>query len=478
VSGNGESGGPGEPGGFALWGGRFEDGGLAPEADALNRSLPVDRRLWRQELEIAGAWLEALAVLGDLDAADASQLAAGLERVGARMSEGVAETAPDEDIHTLVERLLTEEIGELAGVLRTGRSRNDQAATATRLWTMRAAGAVRDHLGRLQAALIGQADASVDVLAPAYTHLQRAQPIRFAQFFLSHFWALERDRERWAAVCSRAAVLPLGAGAVAGSGFAVDREFLRERLGFDRVAPNSMDAVSDRDFVAEFAFAGALTGAHLSRLAEDLILYSSSEFGFVRFADAYSTGSSLMPQKRNPDVAELARGQSARLLGDAAAALALLKGLPAGYNKDLQEDKTLLFQVHDTLCLLLPALAGAVGTLSVNEDAAAAALDPSMLAVDVADALVRAGVTFREAHEAVGALVREAERTGVTILDLDADRVETLHPALPAALEMVAGDGLMEAYRRSVDSRSVSGGSARQAVLEQVAKARATIEQE
>jgi argininosuccinate lyase len=326
--------------------------------------------------------------------------------------------------------------------------------------------------------LIGQADVSIDVLAPAYTHLQRAQPIRFAQFFLSHFWALERDCERWAAVRSRAAVLPLGAGAVAGSGFAVDRKFLKERLGFDRVAPNSMDAVSDRDFVAEFAFAGALTGAHLSRLAEDLILYSSSEFGFVRFADAYSTGSSLMPQKRNPDIAELARGQSARLLGNAAAALALLKGLPAGYNKDLQEDKTLLFQVHDTLCLLLPALAGAVGTLSVNEDAAAAALDPSMLAVDVADALVRAGVTFREAHEAVGALVREAERTGVTMLDLDADRVETLHPALPAALEIVAGDGLMEAYRRSVDSRSVSGGSARQAILKQIGAARATIEQD
>ncbi len=476
MSGEGVGGGPGEPGGFALWGGRFEGGGLAPEADALNRSLPVDRRLWREELEVAGAWLEALAVLGELGTADASQLAGGLERVGVRLSEGAAEAAPDEDIHTLVERLLTEEIGELGGALRTGRSRNDQAATATRLWVMRAADVLREHLRRLQAALITQADVSVDVLAPSYTHLQRAQPIRFAQFFLSHFWALERDRERWAAVRSRAAVMPLGAGAVAGSGFPVDREFLKERLGFDRVAPNSMDAVSDRDFVAEFAFAGALTGVHLSRLAEDLILYSSSEFGFLRFANAYSTGSSIMPQKRNPDIAELARGQSARLLGDAAAALALLKGLPAGYNKDLQEDKTLLFQVHDTLCLLLPALAGAIGTLAVNEHAAGAALDPSILAVDIADALVRAGVTFREAHEAVGALVREAENAGATILDLDADRAETLHPALPAALEVVAGGGLMEAYRRSVDSRSVSGGSARQAVLEQIAEARATLE--
>jgi argininosuccinate lyase len=477
VSADGVDGGQGELGGFALWGGRFEDGGLAPEADALNRSLPVDRRLWREELKVAGAWLEALAALGDLGVDDASQLAAGLERVGALLSDGVADTAPDEDIHTLVERMLAEEIGELGGALRTGRSRNDQAATATRLWVMRAADALREHLRRLQSALTGQAEASVDVLAPAYTHLQRAQPTRFAQFFLSHVWALERDRERWAAVRSRAAVMPLGAGAVTGSGFTVDRGFLKERLGFDRVAPNSMDAVSDRDFVAEFAFVGALTGAHLSRLAEDLILYSSSEFGFVRFADAYSTGSSIMPQKRNPDIAELARGQSARLLGDATAALALLKGLPAGYNKDLQEDKTLLFQVHDTLCLLLPALAGAVGTLSVNEDAAAAALDPSMLAVDIADALVRAGITLREAHEAVGALVREAEKAKATILDLDADRAAALHPALPAALETVADGGLMEAYRRSVDSRSVSGGSARQKVLEQIAEARGTLEQ-
>ncbi len=461
--------------GFALWGSRFEPGGLAPEADALNRSLPIDGRLWREELEVAAAWTEALGALGVLQVAEAKQLLEGLERVGVRLADGAAVAAPDEDIHTLVERLLAEEIGGAAGALRTGRSRNDQAATATRLWVIRAVRRLRGDLRRLQTALVSQAEGSLDILAPAYTHLQRAQPIRFAQFFLSHFWALERDQARWVAVSDRASVMPLGAGAVAGSGFAVDRESLRLRLGFERVTPNSVDAVSDRDFVAEFAFAGALTGMHLSRLAEDLILYATTEFGFIRFSDAYSTGSSLMPQKRNPDIAELARGQSARLLGDVTAALALLKGLPSGYNKDLQEDKAILFQVYDTLSLLLPAFAGSVETLSVNGEATVAALDPGMLAVDIADALVGEGVKFDKAHEVVGALVREAERTGVTLFDLSAELAGGLHPALPVALAAVRRGGIIEACRRSVDSRSVGGGSGRESLLQQIAAARAAL---
>ncbi len=327
----------------------------------------------------------------------------------------------------------------------------------------------------LQRALLTQAESTVDILAPSYTHLQRAQPIRLAHFFLSHVWPLQRDRERWADVGRRAAVLPLGAGAVAGSGFAVDRELMRGRLGFAAIAPNSIDAVADRDFVAEFAFAAALTGGHLSRLAEDLILFSSAEFGFVRFSEAYSTGSSFMPQKRNPDIAELARGQSARLLGDATAALALLKANPTGYNKDLQEDKRIIFSCHDTLRQLLPPFAGAVETLEVRGAALAAALDASMLAVDVADALARAGVTFREAHAAVGALVREAEAAGVSIFEVDLPRAAALHPRLPEALQAVSGAGEPEPFEHSIEARSVVGGTARGSVEAQLAAARAAV---
>lgn len=473
-NGTGQSGGDGEAG-FALWGARFQQSGLAPEAEALNRSLPVDRRLWREELEVAAAWTEALAGLGTLTSKEARALAQGLERVRERLAAGAAADAADEDIHTLVERLLGEEVGDLAGKLRTGRSRNDQAATGTRLWVMRAVDTLAADLGRLQLALLSQAEATVGLLAPSYTHLQRAQPIRLAHFYLSHFWPLQRDRERWGDVRKHASVMPLGSGAVAGSGFPVDRELLMRRLGFEAISPNSIDAVSDRDFVAEFAFAGALTGVHLSRLAEDLILFSSSEFGFVRFADAYSTGSSLMPHKRNPDVAELARGQSARLLGEATAALGLLKALPSGYNKDLQEDKSIIFQVYDTLHLLIPAFAGAVETLQADRDAAIRALDPTLLAVDVADALVRAGATFRDAHAAVGALVAEAETAGISMLQVEPDRAEALHPALPDALETAAGGGALEPYERSVESRTVVGGTALASVAEQLAQARRAI---
>ncbi len=463
-----------EQGGFALWGARFE-GGLAPEAEAFNRSLPVDRRLWREELQVAAAWVQALAVQGVLEAGEARNLTDGLDRVGERLGGHVADTAPDEDIHTLVERLLTDEVGELAGKLRTGRSRNDQAATATRLWIRRAVDGIDGDISRLQVALLNQAEGTVDVLAPSYTHLRRAQPIRLAHFFLSHFWPLQRDRARWDEVRKSAAVMPLGAGAIAGAGFPVDREALKQRLGFEAVTPNSMDAVSDRDFVVEFAFAGALLGAHVSRLAEDLIVFSSSEFGFLHFADAYSTGSSLMPHKRNPDVAELARGRSAGLLGDVASALALLKGLPSGYNKDLQEDKSILFRVYDTLALLLPALAGAVETLEADAEVASATLDPSMLAVDLADALVVAGVTFRDAHAAVGALVRLAESEGVSILSVDTEVAKSLHPALLDVLSELRGVDLATAYERSVEFRSIGGGTARSAILEQIEAARSTL---
>ncbi len=466
--------GDGRKSGFALWGTRFQ-GSLADEAETLNRSLPLDRLLWREEVQASAAWAETLAAAAVLSAEDKDAIVRGLEQVAERLDAGAAERAPDEDIHTLVERLLGDEVGALAGKLRTGRSRNDQAATATRLWTIRALDRLSTDLGRLQSALLIQAEATIDVIMPAYTHMQRAQPIRMAHFFLSHFWPLARDRARLADVQARASVMPLGSGAAAGCGFEVDREALRESLGFQAVSPNSLDAVSDRDFVAEFAFSGALLGTHVSRLAEDLILFSTAEFGFLRFDDAYSTGSSLMPQKRNPDIAELARGKSARLLGGVTSALALLKGLPSGYNKDLQEDKAILFGVYDTLHLILPPLAGAVETLQVNAHAAARALDPSVLAVDLADALVLAGSTFHDAHEAVGSLVRLAEENGVSILEVGAKEARELHAGLPDAIAQLSSAAGIQLYARSVEARSVSGGTARASVLEQMEAARTSL---
>ncbi|MEJ2187635.1 MAG: argininosuccinate lyase, partial [Gemmatimonadota bacterium] len=275
-------------------------------------------------------------------------------RVADRLEGGIPVDSPDEDIHTLVERLLYEEAGEVAGKLHTGRSRNDQVATDTRLWALRQGASLADELRGLQHALLARAESTVDLLMPAYTHLRRAQPVRLAHWLLSHFWALQRDRDRWRQALDRADVLPLGSGAIAGCPFPVDRDRLRKRLGFAAVSPNSMDAVADRDWVSELVFVAALVAAHLSRLAEDLVLFSTTEFGFVQLPEAYTTGSSLMPQKRNPDGLELARGRAARLAGQAAAGLNLLKGLASGYQKDLQEDKTLLFDAFDTLAALLP----------------------------------------------------------------------------------------------------------------------------
>jgi argininosuccinate lyase len=463
---------------YRLWGARFERGGLAPEAEALNRSFPVDARLWREELEAEAAWAEALGMAGVLAPEEVERVRAAIGRLaesaasaaGGGTDRAVPPDEGDEDVHTWVERRIAEEAGAVASKMRAGRSRNDRAATALRLWTLRALDGLDAELAGLQAALVAQAEATVDALLPAYTHLQRAQPVRVAHWFLSHVWPLQRDRERFRDARARTSVLPLGAGAAAGSGIPVDRERLRARLGFDRVSPNSLDAVGDRDFVAEVVAAAALTGVHLSRLAEDLVLFASAEFGFVRFDDAYSTGSSLLPQKRNPDVAELARGKSARLVGDAAAVLVLLKGLPAGYQKDLQEDKAILFDAVDTLRAVLPAMAGAVRTLRWDAEASARACDASLLAADVADALVRGGRSFAEAHAVVGRLVREAESRGAGLLDVPAELAAALDPALPAALaEVAAGPA------RSVERRTVEGGTAREAVLRQLDAARALV---
>jgi argininosuccinate lyase len=451
-----------------LWGGRFSVP-PAPALEDLNRSLPIDQRLWREDIQGSRAWVQALARAGVIADAEARALDAGLARVAARLPDA-ARDARDEDIHTLVERLLYEEVGDVAGKLHTGRSRNDQVATDSRLWALHAGQHLQGELRALAAALADQAAATIDLLVPAYTHLRRAQPVRLAHWLLAHFWPLMRDAERLDQALVRTATLPLGSGAIAGCAFPVDRELLRDLLGFRAFTENSIDAVGDRDWVAELLFVAALVGAHLSRLAEDLIVFSSEEFGFVRLPEAYTTGSSLMPQKRNPDGLELARGKAARLVGDVAAALSLLKGLPSGYDKDLQEDKELLFPAFDTLLLVLPATRETIAGLRFDEAALARAVDDDgLLATDLADELVRRGVPFREAHGAVGRLLRRAEAEGARLEALADEAWAEAHPAF------LRGGRPVPSPIASVEARGVPGGTARAAVEAQLSAARAAL---
>jgi len=457
----------GEP--HRLWGGRFA-GGPAPSLDELNRSLPVDQRLWQEDIEASRAWVQALYRAGVLTHEEARALDQGLAIVARRVEAGAAEGAPDEDIHSLVERLLYEEVGDVAGKLHTGRSRNDQVVTDTRLWLMRVGAKIDNEIRLLQGALVERAAATVDLLMPAYTHLRRAQPVRVAHWLLSHFWALQRDRERLAGALERVAVLPLGSGAICGSAFPIDRTLLKELLGFRTVSPNSMDAVSDRDWVVEVVFVAALLCAHLSRLAEDLIFFSSDEVRYMSLPEAYTTGSSLMPQKRNPDGLELARGKAARLAGEVAGGLALLKALPSGYNKDLQEDKTLLFEATDTLLKLLPVTRETIAGLVFHEEALRAAVDDdAMLATDLADELVRRGVPFREAHGAIGRLVRKAEEAGIPISQLPKEEWVAAHPAF------ADGELPRVSAETSVQARDIAGGTGRASVLAQLARAEALL---
>jgi argininosuccinate lyase len=458
------------PGGTShkLWGGRFS-GGPAPELEAVNRSIDVDFRLWPFDLQLSRAWAVALSQAGVLTADEAAEIGRGLDAVGARISGGARPEAGDEDVHTLIDRLLHDAVGAVASRLHTGRSRNDQVATATRLWTMNACASVDMMLRDLQQAMVAQAELLEHDVMPAYTHLQRAQPVSGAHWMLSHFWPIARDRKRLATAAAAAAVLPLGSGAMAGSAFPVDRSAIQEALGFQSVSPNSIDAVGDRDFIAEVLFALAVLGAHLSRLAEDLILFGSSEFGFVRFGDAYSTGSSMMPQKRNPDALELARGSGARMLGDLVALLGTIKGLPSGYNKDLQEDKRSLFDAVDGMTLLLPAVTGSLGALAFNRDRMKTAVTSTMMATDLADYLVRKHVTFREAHGAVGRLVREAEEEGIEMTELP-------FASFKAACTAFEADVMKELLpATSLLHRNVAGGTGPEAIRVQLAAAKASL---
>lgn len=449
-----------------LWGGRFT-GGPAPELDAVNRSIATDIRLWPFDVKLSQAWADGLVAAGVYSAEEARQVRDGLTRVAARIGAGEQPIASDEDVHTFVDRLLHLEAPGPAGRLHTGRSRNDQVATDTRMWSMDALDRVDALVRALQEVLLRQAESQRGAVMPSYTHLQRAQPVSVAHWLLSHFWPLVRDRERLAAARRAAAVMPLGSGAIAGSAFPVPREQIANALGFARISLNSMDAVGDRDFIAESLFALTMLGTHLSRIGEDLILFGSSEFGFVRFGDAYSTGSSMMPQKRNPDALELARGSSARMLGDLVALVTTLKGLPSGYNKDLQEDKRALFDAVDGMVLLLPAVAGSIATLRFDRDRMRGAVSGAMMATDLADYLVRKQVSFRDAHGAVGRLVREAEEAGV---DLGALPFTSFAAAHASFSEDVLAELVPE---RSLEHRNVVGGTGPKSVDTQLAQARA-----
>jgi argininosuccinate lyase len=457
-----------------LWGGRFS-GKMDPAAWELNASLGFDQRLAQQDVRGSLAWAGALVQAGVLAQEEGEQIRLGLQAIlGEFRSQGFQFQPGDEDIHTAVERRLGELIGPLAGKLHTGRSRNDQVATDLRLWLLEHLPRLDAALADLQRALIERAEADFGLPMPGYTHLQRAQAILLSHWWLSHFWPLQRDRQRLAQAGQRAASLPLGCGALAGTPYPVDRAALAQELGFLAPAPNSLDAVSERDFVAETLFCTALIGVHLSKLAEAMVLFSSAEFGFFELSDAYATGSSLMPQKKNPDVFELARGKSGALIGWLTGMLATLKGLPSTYDKDLQEDKTPLFNAFDTLNALLPVLAGALRSLRVRPERMRAAIDSTMMATDLADYLVDQGLPFRQAHALAGKAVRYALEQGKAL--------EALSLAEYRALSQGFGPITIDEHvysvfdpASSIARRAATGGTAPGAVQEQIQQAKEAV---
>lgn len=398
---------------MTLWSGRFD---TAPDAGVMahGSSLHVDRRLLEDDLTGSRAWAGALGRASVLSAPDVAAILAGLEAVGAAVAANPAliETATDEDVHSFVERELVARIGDAGRRLHTGRSRNEQVSLDFRLYLRRRIPDIQRAIARLVHAFVTQAESAADAVMPSYTHLRRAQPVLVAHVWLAHAAAFRRDVERFDVARRDADWMPMGSGAIAGTSYDIDVEWLADRLGFTRVVPNSIDTSGDRDFVASFLHAGALTMVHLSRLAEDLILLTSEEFAFFELSDAVSTGSSLMPQKKNPDPLELVRGKAGRAIGLLTGWLATMKSLPLGYNKDLQEDKATAFEAEDTVIGCLGVTETVVRTLALRRDRARAAASGLLLATDVADYLVRRGVAFRDAHEITGRIVRDLYTTG------------------------------------------------------------------
>lgn len=447
---------------MALWGGRFSEP-TDSDLRALNDSFAFDQRMCREDIQGSIAYARAIARAGVITEAESQQMVDGLDRVRAEFDSGTFQVKDgDEDIHTAVERRLTELIGPVAGKLHTGRSRNDQVATDFRLWVMNAIQRVDLLLERLQQTLIEQSSAHLETLMPGYTHLQPAQPITAAHWLMSFFWMLARDRERLADAYRRTSVCPLGSGALAGTPLFIDREKLAHELGFVSYSQNSLDAVSDRDFAVEVLATFATMGTHLSRLAEDIIIYSNPQFGFITLNDRYSTGSSLMPQKRNPDPMELARGKSGRLIGNLVKLLTTLKGLPSTYNKDLQEDKEALFDSVDTVEVILPVITAVIKTLQLNRDRMQVALTEDMLATDLADYLVRKGMPFRQAHHVVGQAVQLSSQRNISLAKLSLYDLNGLSDLFATDVVDVFD------FASSVARRKVPGGTAPEAVRAQI----------
>ena len=452
-----------------LWGGRYS-GVTDEQMWAFNASIDFDERLAHVDIKGSVAYAGALLRAGVLTAEETDTLIDGLDRVAAEFTDGTFEFAPtDEDIHTAVERRLGELVGLVGGKLHTGRSRNDQVATDVRLYLMDALLDLSGALRTAQEAMVSLAERQLDVIMPGYTHMQPAQPVRFSHWLLSFFWMLERDHQRLQETAQRASLCPLGAGALAGNAYGIDREALAADLGFPGVTENSMDAVSDRDMILETLSWGAILGTHLSRLAEDLIIWSTAEFGFVTVDERYTTGSSIMPQKRNPDSMELVRGKTGRLTGNLMRMLIVAKGIPSTYDKDLQEDKEPLFDTLDTLAMLLPIVAGVIETLQVNEEAMRRSMSVAMLATDLADYLVKRGVPFRQAHHLVGEAVRLSEERGCELCDLELGDCQCISPAYGSDMYSVFD------FEASVEARDVTGGTARSAVEEQLRRAKVLI---
>jgi argininosuccinate lyase len=463
----------GSPPPVRLWGGRFESG----PAEALARlsvSVQFDWRLSGYDLLASRAHARVLHQAGLLSDAELARMLAALDDLAEACRTGrFRPSATDEDVHTALERGLLERAGSLAGKLRAGRSRNDQIATDLRLYLRDHVRLIASRLAELQTALIDQAERHLGTPAPGMTHLQHAQPVLLAHQLLAHVHALARDWARLRDWDDRAAVCPLGAGALAGSSLPLDPAAVAAELGFASAFGNSIDAVSDRDFAAEFCFAAALLGVHLSRLGEEVVLWSSHEFGWAEIDDAYATGSSIMPQKKNPDVAELARAKSGRLIGGLAGLLTVLKGLPLAYDRDLQEDKEPVFDAVDTLLLVLPAMAGLISTLRFNsERIAAGAAAGYALATDLAELLVRRGVPFREAHEIVGHLVVWCQVHDCELADVsDADLAKVSPQLTPDVREVLTVPGALAA-------RQSPGGTAPARVAEQLEQLREAVEEQ
>ena len=451
----------------ALWGGRFEDA-PAEFTQEFGASLPVDKRMWESDIAGSKAHAKMLAKQGIISEKDAEDIRSGLDDIARQIEDGTFDfEIEDEDIHMSIERNLTEAIGAAGGRLHTGRSRNDQVATDTRLHSKKLARGLMHQLLDIRGALLEVATREFGVVMPGYTHMQKAQPVLFSHHMLAYYWMFTRDFVRVRAAYDAADVLPLGSAALAGTTYPLDRDFVADELGFSEVSKNSMDAVSDRDFLLDLTYACSVAMMHLSRMCEEFIYWSSNEFKFIRLSDAYSTGSSIMPQKKNPDFAELIRGKVGRVYGDLMGLLTTLKGLPLAYNKDMQEDKEGVFDAVDTLSDSLVVMTGMIRTMTVNAGAMRkGAHGGFMAATDLADYLVGKGMPFRDAHAVVGKLVLECEKQGKTLQELSVDELKQASPLFDAgALDAVDIDKI-------VARRITAGGTGHDAVKVQLDQAR------